>query len=196
MKALNKTQQKILDYLKECASEGVPPTVREIGEAVGLKSTSSVHTNLVALEEMGYIRRNDGLNRAIHLTQSEKVTQVPLLGRVTAGMPALAVEEIEGYIPFSAQHKQDKELFALRIDGESMINCGILNGDVIICERTASVDNGEIVVALLYDEATCKRFYKENGQFRLQPENDFMDPIIVDEVAILGKVIASIRYYH
>ena len=125
----------------------------------------------------------------------ENVTRVPLLGRVTAGMPILAVEAIEGYVPFSGGEASDKPLFALRVRGDSMIKCGILSGDIIIAEKTPVADNGDIVVALLEDEATVKRFYKENGHFRLQPENDEYAPIISDEVIVLGKVVSLIRYF-
>ena len=196
MKELNKTQKKIYEFLAERSQNGVPPSVREICAAVGLKSTSSVQANLDALEQAGYIERDPMLKRSIRVTgQSAHYTQVPLLGTVTAGMPILTVEEVEGYLPFSHPGAPDKELFALHVRGESMINAGILDGDIVIVERTPTASNGEIVVALLGDEATVKRFYKENGQFRLQPENDTFEPIICNEVVILGKVVASYRYY-
>ena len=196
MKELNKTQKKIYEFLAERSQNGVPPSVREICAAVGLKSTSSVQTNLDALEQAGYIERDPMLKRSIRVTgQHGAVTQVPLLGTVTAGMPILAVEAIESYIPFSGQQKTDKPLFALRVRGDSMINAGILSGDIIIAEKTPVAANGEIVVALLGDEATVKRFYKEDGHFRLQPENDDYAPIITEEVIILGKVVALQRYF-
>ncbi len=197
MKELNKTQKKIYEFLAERSQNGVPPTVREICAAVGLKSTSSVQSNLDALEEAGYIERNPMHKRSIRVRgQENSVTQVPLIGTVTAGMPILAVEAIEGYVPFSGDEQSDKPLFALRVKGDSMIKCGILSGDIIIAEKTPVADNGDIVVALLDDEATVKRFYKEDGHFRLQPENDEYAPIICDEIIILGKVVSLIRYFN
>lgn len=193
---LNETQQKIYEFLLERLSCGVPPSVREIGANVGLKSTSSVQANLDVLENEGLIVRDPLLKRSIRIVgQAENVKQIPILGTVTAGAPILAVEQIEGYLPFSGFTSSDKQLFALRVRGESMINAGILDGDIIIVERTPVARNGEIVVALVGDEATVKTFYKENGHFRLQPENDTYEPIIVPEVAVLGKVIALNRYY-
>ncbi len=196
MKELNNTQKKIYEFLAERSQNGVPPTVREICAAVGLRSTSSVQSNLDALEAAGYIERDPMLKRSIRVRgQENSVTQVPLIGTVTAGMPILAVEAIEGYIPFSADMTSDKPLFALRVKGDSMIKCGILSGDIIIAEKTPVAANGEIVVALIEDEATVKRFYKEDGHFRLQPENDDYAPIISDEVIVLGKVISLVRYF-
>ena len=196
MKELNNTQKKIYEFLAERSQNGVPPTVREICAAVGLKSTSSVQSNLEALEEAGYIERDPMLKRSIRVRgQENNVTQVPLIGTVTAGMPILAVEAIEGYVPFSGAESSDKPLFALRVKGDSMIKCGILSGDIIIAEKTPVANNGDIVVALLEDEATVKRFYKENGHFRLQPENDEYAPIISDEIIILGKVVSLIRHF-
>lgn len=196
MKTINETQKKIYEYLMERSQRGVPPSVREIGAAVGLKSTSSVQANLDALEEAGYIERDPMLKRSIRVTgDAENVTNVPLLGTVTAGMPILAVEQIEGYLPYSGRVSRDKPLFALKVRGESMIWAGILSGDIVIVEKTPVAANGEIVVAMIDDEATVKRFYKENGHFRLQPENDAFKPIIVDEVIILGKVVGLMRYY-
>lgn len=196
MKPITPIQQRIYEFLLERAKDNMTPSVREIGAAVGLRSTSSVQANLDALEAAGYIQRPPMLKRCIKIVgQAENVTHVPVLGTVTAGMPILAVEEIEGYLPFSMQGAQDKELFALKVKGESMIRAGILDGDIVIVERTPAARNGEIVVALIGDEATVKTFYKENGHFRLQPENETYEPIIVNEVIILGKVIASYRYY-
>lgn len=196
MKELNNTQKKIYEFLAERSQNGVPPTVREICAAVGLKSTSSVQSNLDALEKAGYIERDPMLKRSIRVRgQDNTVTQVPLIGTVTAGMPILAVEAIEGYIPFSASEHSDKPLFALKVRGDSMINCGILSGDIIIAEKTPVAENGDIVVALIEDEATVKRFFKENGHFRLQPENDDYAPIISDEIIVLGKVISLVRYF-
>lgn len=195
MKILNDTQQRILAYLRECSGEGLPPTVREICKELSIKSTSTVHGHLRRLEELGYITRDSRLNRAIKLTDESPVTQVPLIGKVTAGIPILAVEEVVAHIPFPADNRRSHELFALRIVGESMVEAGILDGDIVVCEKTATASNGEIVVAMIDDEATVKRFFKEDGHYRLQPENPVYDPIIVDEVSILGKVISCIRYY-
>lgn len=196
MRPINDTQQKIYEFLCERSQCGVPPSVREIGSAVGLRSTSSVQANLDALEEAGYIERDPLLKRSIRvLGQAENVTSVPLLGTVTAGMPILAVEQIEGYIPYNGRVSRDKPLFALKVRGESMLWAGILDGDIVVAEKTPSAANGEIVVAMIEDEATVKRFYKENGHFRLQPENDAFEPIITNEVIILGKVVALYRYY-
>lgn len=194
MTALTAKQQAVLAFLKERAQDGVPPSVREICTATGIKSTSTVHACLRALEEGGYINRVSGLNRAIRLP-GENVARVPLLGRVTAGQPILAVEEVDEYVPYSGTGYQPGELFALRVMGTSMIGAGILDGDVVIVRRTPVAQNGEIVVALIGDEATVKRFYKEDGHFRLQPENDEFAPIIVDEVTILGKVISLLRNF-
>lgn len=196
MRPINDTQQKIYEFLCERSQCGVPPSVREIGAAVGLRSTSSVQANLDALEEAGYIERDPLLKRSIRvLGQAENVTSVPLLGTVTAGMPILAVEQIEGYIAYNGRVSRDNSLFALKVRGESMLWAGILDGDIVIAEKTPTAMNGEIVVAMIEDEATVKRFYKENGHFRLQPENDAFEPIITNEVIILGKVVAVYRYY-
>ncbi len=196
MKQITPIQQKIYNYLLEKSKDGMTPSVREIGAAVGLRSTSSVQANLDSLEAAGYIQRPPMLKRCIKIVgQAENVAQVPLLGTVTAGSPILAVQDIEGYLPFSLPGSQDKELFALRVRGQSMIQAGILDGDIVIVERTPTAVNGDMVVALIDDSATVKTFYKENGHFRLQPQNDTYEPIIVDEVIILGKVIASYRYY-
>lgn len=196
MKPLSDNQYRILEYLKERAGDGVPPSVREICQAVGLRSTSSVQANLDALEEKGYIVRDPMLKRSIRIVgQAENVHHVPLLGVVTAGMPILAVEQVECYLPYSGYVSKDKPLFALHVRGESMHDAGIFDGDIIIAEQTPVANNGDIVVALIEDEATVKTFYKEKGHFRLQPENDAFEPIIVDEVVILGKVVALMRYY-
>ncbi len=195
MKPLSKSQQKILDYLKQCSSEGRVPSVREIGDATGLSSTSTVHHHLKALEEKGLIEREHGVNRCIKIAGEEKTVPVPVLGRVAAGIPILAVQDIEFYVPVPEHLNRGRELFALRVQGESMIKAGINDGDIVIVNRTPVAENGEIVVALVGDEATVKRFYKEHGHFRLQPENDSFEPIIVDEVVLLGKVVSLIRYY-
>ena len=193
-KALSKSRQKILDYLNEAASEEYTPTVREICEATGLRSTSTVHAHLKVLEEMGYIEKSKG-HRSIRLPGKEPVTQVPVIGRVTAGLPVYAFEEITGYIPFLKNRAAGRELFALNVSGESMRDVGIYDGDIVICEKTSYAENGEIVVALVGEEATVKSFYKENGHYRLQPQNPDFEPIIADEVSILGKVISLYREY-
>lgn len=196
MEKLTKTQQKVFDYIKEVIDErGVAPSVREIGKAVGLKSTSTVQYNLNALEGLGYIERDSQLKRTIRICKNGiRPAHVPLVGTVTAGQPILAVETIEDYIPVPI-NQRGRELFALKIKGDSMINAGILDGDIAIIEKTPSAENGEIVVALIEDEATVKRFFKEKGHFRLQPENENYEPIIVKELIILGKVVSLIRNY-
>ncbi len=194
MKPLNEKQQKVLAFLRERANDGVPPSVREICLAAGIKSTSTVHAYLKTLEEGGYISRQSGLNRAIRLP-GESVAKVPLLGRVTAGLPILAVQEVEDYVPYSGGGYDPQELFALRVQGTSMINAGIMDKDVVIVHRTPAANNGDIVVALIEDEATVKRFFAEDGHIRLQPENDAYDPIIVSECTVLGKVVSLVRYF-
>ena len=197
MKELNSTQKRVYEYLvKALEEDGVPPSIREIGAAVGLKSTSSVQANLIALEEAGWIERNPMHKRHIRLkNRPASAPTVPLVGTVTAGMPILAVEQIEDYVPYSGSAADLSNLFALRIKGESMINAGILNGDIVIVEKTTYAENGEIVVAMIEDEATVKRIYKEDGHYRLQPENDAFEPIIAPEVAVIGKVVSLIRNY-
>lgn len=192
---LSKNASSILNYLTEHRDDGIPPTVREICRALSIKSTSTVHKCLLELEQKGYIVKSPGLNRSLRLTGTTAPMRIPLVGTVTAGQPILAVENVEQYIPFHAQGHSASELFALRVRGESMINAGIFDGDIIVAKRTSYAANGEIVVALIEDEATVKTFYKEYGQYRLQPENDTMEPIIVDELSVLGKVIALIRYF-
>ena len=195
-------QQEILDFLKkEILMKGYPPAVREICEAVHLKSTSSVHSHLETLEKNGYIRRDPTKPREIeimddsfnYLRTETEIASIPVIGTVAAGQPLLAVENITDYFPFPANLLPNKETFILRVKGDSMINMGILDGDYIIVEQTNTAQNGEVIVALVDDSATVKRFYAEDGHFRLQPENDFMEPIIVDHVEILGKVIRLIR---
>lgn len=194
--SLNDTQRRIYDFLVERSADGIPPSVREIGTAVGLRSTSSVQANLDALEEKGYITRDPMLKRSIRIVgQNDNITQVPIVGTVTAGAPILAVESIEGYFPYTGSVSRDKPLFALHVRGESMIEAGILDGDLVIAEKTPCARNGDLVVALVEDEATVKTFYKEDGYYRLQPENPSYMPIIVSDVSILGKVVAVMRYY-
>ena len=195
-------QREILEYIKqEILNKGYPPAVREICEAVHLKSTSSVHSHLETLEKNGYIRRDPTKPRAIeimddtfNLTRREMVN-VPVIGNVAAGQPLLAVQNIENYFPIPAEYMPNQETFMLKVKGESMINAGILDGDHILVERQSTASNGEIVVALVDDSATVKTYYKEDGHYRLQPENDTMDPIIVDECSILGKVFGVFRFF-
>ncbi|CDD55728.1 transcriptional repressor LexA [[Bacteroides] pectinophilus] len=195
-------QSEILEYIKnQIVNKGYPPSVRDICEAVHLKSTSSVHAHLETLEKNGYIRRDPTKPRAIeiiddnfNLTRRE-VVNVPLIGQVAAGQPILAVENITNYFPIPAEFLNNSETFMLNVKGDSMINMGIYDGDMIIVRRQQTADNGEVIVALVDDSATVKRFYKEDGHYRLQPENDFMDPIIVDNVEIVGKVIGLIRLH-
>ena len=189
---LTDSQRKVYEYLLEATQTGMPPTVREICRATGLRSTSTVHAHLKTLEKMGYISREAGLNRSIRVEGAKTAIQVPILGRVTAGIPILAIEDIEGYIPFSESN--GRELFALHVSGYSMKDAAIIDGDYVICERVPSADNGSIVVAMMDDEATVKTFYMEDGHYRLQPENPEFEPIITDEVTILGRVISVIRY--
>jgi repressor LexA len=197
MEQLTDKQRLVFDYIKETIDErGVAPSVREIATATGYASTSTVQYVLNRLEEAGYIERDPLLKRTIRICNNmdTRACHVPLVGTVAAGMPILAVESIEDYIPVPVKNKS-KDLFALRIKGDSMINAAILDGDIVVVEKVPVAQNGEIVVALINDEATVKRFYKENGHFRLQPENDDYEPIIVDELAILGKVIMVMRNY-
>ncbi len=194
MDQLKSKEALVLRYITDRINDGVPPTVREICSELSIKSTSTAHKYLRSLEAKGYILMGDRTNRSIRLNV-EKTVSVPLIGTVAAGQPILAIEEVEDYIPYRVRRGMGKDLFALRVKGESMVNAAILDGDIIIARRTPVAANGEIVVALVGDEATVKTFYKENGHFRLQPENDTMDPIIVEEVAILGKVISVLRFF-
>ena len=194
MAELSKSQQKILDFIRNSIQEGISPSVREICAATDLKSTATVHSHLKALEEKGLIVRNQGSNRSIRLT-NDNTAFVPVLGKVTAGIPILAIEDVECYIPISENVRRGRELFALRVVGESMINAGILDNDIVVVHKTPSAENGQIVVAMIDNEATVKRFYNENGYVRLQPENDTFQPIITDECSILGRVISVVRYY-
>ena len=198
---ITQKQSEILEYIKsQIRNKGYPPSVRDICSAVNLKSTSSVHAHLESLEKNGYIRRDPTKPRTIeiiddnfNLTRREMVN-VPVLGQVAAGEPILAVDNITGYFPIPSEFMPNEETFILTVKGDSMINIGIYNGDQIVVEKCNTAENGEIIVALLDDSATVKRFYKENGHIRLQPENDFMDPIIVDDCMILGKVIGLMRW--
>ncbi|MBQ3558289.1 MAG: transcriptional repressor LexA [Agathobacter sp.] len=195
-------QKEILEYMKqEILNKGYPPTVRDICEAVKLKSTSSVHSHLETLEKNGYIRRDPTKPRAIeiiddnfNLTRRE-MTNVPMVGRVAAGEPILAVENIESYFPIPTEYMPNAESFMLKVKGESMINAGIFDGDQILVEKCSTARNGDMVVALVDDSATVKTFYKEGDHIRLQPENDTMDPIIVDNCEIMGKVFGVFRFF-
>ena len=199
---ISKKQLEILEYIKsQILERGFPPAVREICEAVNLKSTSSVHSHLETLEKNGYIRRDPTKPRAIeilddsfNLTRREMVN-VPIVGQVAAGEPILAQENIENYFPIPTEFMPNSQTFLLKVKGESMINAGILDGDMVLVEQTSTASNGDMVVALIDDGATVKTFYKEEGIFRLHPENDSMDPIIVKEVSILGKVIGVFRFF-
>lgn len=199
---ISKKQQEILEYIKsQILERGFPPAVREICEAVNLKSTSSVHSHLETLEKNGYIRRDPTKPRAIeilddnfNLTRREMVN-VPIIGQVAAGQPILAEQNIEDYFPIPVERMPNKQTFLLKVKGESMINAGILDGDLVLVQEEKTASNGDKVVALIDDGATVKTFYKEEGVIRLQPENDFMDPIIVHDVSILGKVIGVMRFF-
>ena len=197
-------QQEILDFIKsEILNRGFPPSVRDICEAVHLKSTSSVHAHLESLEKNGYIHRDPTKPRAIEITDDSfslsrrEVVNVPMVGRVAAGEPILAVQNIENYFPIPAEYMPNAETFMLRVKGESMINAGILDGDYVLVEKRSYAKDRDKVVALIDDGATVKTYYKENGYFRLQPENDYMEPILVyGELQILGKVIGVFRFMH
>lgn len=200
MSELNDKQLLIYEFLKDFTSEkGYPPTVREICKAVGLKSTSSVHGHLKHLEKEGLIKRDPTKPRALEIVDSvvkKEMINVPIIGRVTAGLPILANENIEDYFPLPLDYvKHNNDLFMLKISGSSMIKAGILDGDFAIIERTQTASNGDKIVALIENEATLKTFYRENDHIRLQPENDEMEPIIVDNCSILGKLIGIYRTY-
>lgn len=195
-------QQEILDYIKsQILERGFPPAVRDICEAVHLKSTSSVHSHLETLEKNGYIRRDPTKPRAIEILDDSfqmlrrETANVPIVGRVAAGEPLLAEQNIEDYFPIPTEFLPNNQTFLLKVRGESMSNAGILDGDYVLVEQRQTASNGEMVVALIEDGATVKTFYKEEGVIRLQPENDTMDPIIVRDVMILGKVIGVFRFF-
>lgn len=196
-------QLEILEYIKsQILERGFPPAVRDICEAVNLKSTSSVHSHLETLEKNGHIRRDPTKPRAIEILDDSfnftrrEMVNVPLVGQVAAGEPILAEQNIENYFPLPVEFLPNNQTFMLRVKGESMINAGILDGDMVLIEEKQTAHNGEIVVALIEDGATVKTFYKEEGIIRLQPENDSMDPIIVKDVQILGKVIGVFRFFN
>ncbi|MBE5929147.1 MAG: transcriptional repressor LexA [Lachnospiraceae bacterium] len=199
---ISSKQLEILEYIKqEILSHGYPPAVREICQAVNLKSTSSVHSHLETLEKNGYIRRDPTKPRAIEIIDDEfnmsrrDMVNVPIIGTITAGEPILATENIEGYFPVLADNLPAGDVFMLHVKGESMINAGILDGDSVIIKQQPTANNGDMVAALIDDSATVKTFYKEADHIRLQPENDTMDPIIVDNCTILGKVVALFRQF-
>lgn len=199
MRSSEENQMKILDYIKrEIEQKGYPPSVREICTAVGLKSTSTVHAHLTTLEKKGLIRRDSTKPRALEVLDNplSRGRTVPLVGKVTAGQPILAIENIEDYLVLPQDvvgHGDD--LFALRVQGESMIEAGILDGDTVVVRKQNDARNGEIVVAMIEDEATVKRIYYEEHRVRLQPENSYMDPIYADEVQVLGKLVALVRQF-
>lgn len=200
---ITKKQQEILDYIKdEILQKGYPPAVREICEAVSLKSTSSVHSHLETLEKNGYIRRDPTKPRAIEICDDNfqmvrtEMVSLPVIGRVAAGEPIFAEANIESYFPVPADMVPTGESFVLKVKGDSMVNAGIYSGDQIFVNSCNTANNGDTVVALIDDSATVKTFYKENGHIRLQPENDYMEPIIVDDCQILGKVFGVFRLYH
>ena len=202
-KKLSAKQQEILDYIKEeTIKKGYPPTVRDICEAVNLKSTSSVHAHLSTLERNGLIRRDPTKPRAIEIIDNsfqmvrQEMTSIPIVGQVAAGQPILAEENISGYFPLPVEYVPNADTFVLKVKGDSMINAGIHSGDSIFVQSCNSAHNGDIVVALIDDSATVKTFYKEKDHIRLQPENDTMEPIIVKECTILGKVFGVFRLYH
>ena len=199
---ISKKQEEILNYIKnEILERGFPPAVREICQAVGLKSTSSVHSHLESLERNGYIRRDPTKPRAIEILDESfnmirrEMVNVPIIGTVAAGQPILAEQNIEGYFPIPTEYMPNKQSFMLKVKGESMINAGIFDGDKVLVKQQATAENGDIVVTLVDDSATVKTYYKENGHYRLQPENDSMDPIIVDKCEILGKVFGVFRIF-
>lgn len=199
---ITEKQREILEYIKsQILNKGYPPAVREICEAVHLKSTSSVHSHLESLEKNGYIRRDPTKPRAIEIVDDgfnlsrREIVNVPVIGTVTAGQPILATENIEGYFPLLSEDMPQGETFMLKVKGESMINAGIFDGDRILIQKQPIAENGDIVVALIEDSVTVKTYYQEDDYYRLQPENDTMDPIIVSDLSILGKVIGLYRRY-
>lgn len=191
---ITENERKVFEFIKQRVEEGYPPTVREICSEFGFKSTSTAHRYINSLTEKGFLEKGSKQNRAIRLVGSAGM-RIPLVGTVTAGTPITAIEYVSEYINFQPARNYSNPLFALKVRGESMINAAILDGDIVVVEQTPYAENGEIVVALVDgDSATVKTFYKEDGHFRLQPENDTMDSIIVDSVDILGKVVGVIRY--
>ncbi len=196
MQDLTLNEQKVYDYIVERLSEGLPPTVREICANTGISSTSTVFTLLNSLEQKGYITRNGKSSRSIRVNAASAAVSVPLVGVVTAGIPILATQNIEEYLPLPSSVSRGRELFALHIKGMSMMNAGILDGDIVYAEKVSSANDGDIVVALIDDEATVKRLaHSADGRAMLMPENDAFSPIVPDTLEILGRVIASFRQY-
>ena len=194
MRKVTENEKMVFEFIKDRIEEGYPPTVREICAEFGFKSTSTAHRYINNLTAKGLLEKGNNQNRAIRLTGGNGM-KIPLVGTVTAGIPITAIEEITDYISFQPARHYSNPLFALKVRGESMINAAILDGDMVVIEQTPYAENGDIVCALVDNEsATIKTFYKEDGNYRLQPENDTMDPIIVDEVSILGKVVGVVRY--
>ena len=194
MRKVTENEKMVFEFIKDRIEEGYQPTVREICAEFGFKSTSTAHRYINNLTAKGLLEKGNNQNRAIRLTGGNGM-KIPLVGTVTAGIPITAIEEITDYISFQPARHYSNPLFALKVRGESMINAAILDGDMVVIEQTPYAENGDIVCALVDNEsATIKTFYKEDGHYRLQPENDTMDPIIVDEVSILGKVVGVVRY--
>lgn len=194
MRKVTENEKMVFEFIKDRIEEGYPPTVREICAEFGFKSTSTAHRYINNLTAKGLLEKGNNQNRAIRLTGGNGM-KIPLVGTVTAGIPITAIEEITDYISFQPARHYSNPLFALKVRGESMINAAILDGDMVVIEQTPYAENGDIVCALVDNEsATIKTFYKEDGHYRLQPENDTMDPIIVDEVSILGNVVGVVRY--
>jgi repressor LexA len=208
MAELSEKDQLILDFIRDqLEQKGFPPSVREICDAVGLNSTATVHAHLKKLEKSGHIIRESSKNRSLRLADytpsaahfsadsyEDKYLEVPVIGKVTAGEPITAVQDLSDTFPLPMRFARNKDIFMLRVQGESMINAAILDGDYVIVQKQPTANNGDIVVALIDNEnATVKTFYKENGHFRLQPENDTMEPIIVNELSIIGKVVGVFR---
>ncbi|MFQ7552595.1 MAG: transcriptional repressor LexA [Blautia marasmi] len=201
---ISKKQSEILEYMKnEILNRGFPPSVREICEAVNLKSTSSVHSHLETLEKNGYIRRDPTKPRAIEIVDDNfnlvrrETVNVPIIGKVAAGEPLLAVQNVEGYFPIPSEYMPNKQTFMLVVQGDSMVNAGIFSGDYVVVEKQENAENGDKIVALVEDSATIKTFYKEKDHIRLQPENDYMDPILIhpeQQFQVLGKVIGVFRF--
>jgi repressor LexA len=203
MDDLSARQREILEYIsKEVQKKGYPPSVREIGEAVGLSSSSSVHAQLEKLEQLGHLRRDPTKPRAIEILSApdeinlHNLVSVPIVGTVTAGEPILAEQNIQDYFPLPRDFTHAEQIFMLRVKGDSMINAGIFEGDLVVVAKESSAVNGDIVVAMLSEEATVKRFFREHNHIRLQPENDSYEPIISSDVQILGKVVGLVRKIH
>ncbi len=191
---MNEKLLRVYEYIQKRSVDGIPPSIREICAELDIKSTSTAARYVNTLVDEGYLEKMDGRNRAIKLS-GKGAQRIPVVGTITAGMPITAIQNISEYINIQENRSHSGELFALKVRGESMIKAGILDGDIVVIEQMSTANNGDIIAALVDgEEATVKRFYKENNHYRLQPENDTMDPIIVDNCEILGKVIAVVRY--